>query len=113
MRRSDLGEFEEVVLLAVAVLVPQAYSVVVAEELERETGQTVSTGAVHAALQRLEQKGYLRSELGEATPERGGRRKRLFTVTALGHRMLQEVHSVRTSFWNRITARTLSGLDLT
>ncbi|MBC7893590.1 MAG: helix-turn-helix transcriptional regulator [Sphingobacteriaceae bacterium] len=113
MRRSDLGEFEEVVLLAVAVLIPQAYSVVVAEELERETGQTVSTGAVHAALQRLEQKGYLASRLGEATPERGGRRKRLFTVTALGRRMLQEVHSVRTSFWNRITARTLSGLDLT
>ncbi|WP_375446553.1 PadR family transcriptional regulator [uncultured Fibrella sp.] len=102
MRRSDLGEFEEVVLLAVAVLVPKAYSVVIAEALEQETGQTVSTGAVHAALQRLEQKGYLRSELGEATPERGGRRKRLFTVTALGGRVLGEVRAVRNNLWDRI-----------
>ncbi|MBC8154491.1 MAG: helix-turn-helix transcriptional regulator [Bacteroidetes bacterium] len=107
MRRSDLGEFEEVVLLAVAVLVPKAYSVVVAEELERETGQTVSTGAVHAALQRLEQKGYLSSQLGEATPERGGRRKRLFTVTALGGRVLNEVRSVRNRLWERIIPPTI------
>jgi DNA-binding PadR family transcriptional regulator len=107
MRRSDLGEFEEVVLLAVAVLSPIAYSVMIAEELERETGQTVSTGAVHAALQRLEQKGYLRSELGQATPERGGRRKRLFTVTALGGRVLSEVQSVRNRLWKRIVPQTI------
>jgi len=107
MRRSDLGEFEEVVLLAVAVLSPKAYSVVIAEELERETGQNVSTGAVHAALQRLEEKGYLRSELGEATPERGGRRKRLFTVTALGGRVLSEVQAVRNRFWERIVPQTI------
>lgn len=102
MRRSDLGEFEEVVLLTVAALSPNAYSVVIAEELEQETGRSVSTGAVHAALQRLEQKGYLRSELGEATAERGGRRKRLFTVTALGGRVLSDVHAVRTRLWDRI-----------
>lgn len=102
MRRSDLGEFEEVVLLAVAALSPKAYSVVIAEELEQETGRPVSTGAVHAALQRLEQKGYLRSEMGEATAERGGRRKRFFTVTALGGRVLSDVRSVRNSLWDRI-----------
>ncbi|MBD2755208.1 PadR family transcriptional regulator [Spirosoma validum] len=102
MRRSDLGEFEEVVLLAVAALSPKAYSVVIAEELEQETGNSVSTGAVHAALQRLEQKGYLTSQLGEATAERGGRRKRLFTVTALGGRVLQEVRAVRNRLWDRI-----------
>ena len=107
MRRSDLGEFEEVVLLAVAVLAPKAYSVVIAEELEREMARTVSTGAVHAALQRLETKGYLSSELGEATPERGGRRKRLFTVTALGGRVLSEVHSVRNRLWERIVPQTI------
>jgi len=107
MRRSDLGEFEEVVLLAVAVLSPKAYSVVIAEELEQLTGQTVSTGAVHAALQRLEQKGYLRSELGEATPERGGRRKRLFSVTALGGRVLNEVRSVRNQLWERIVPQII------
>ncbi|MBN8820983.1 MULTISPECIES: helix-turn-helix transcriptional regulator [unclassified Spirosoma] len=102
MRRSDLGEFEEVVLLAVAALSPSAYSVSIAEELEHETGNAVSTGAVHAALQRLEQKGYLRSELGEATAERGGRRKRLFTVTALGGRVLSDVRAVRNRLWDRI-----------
>ena len=102
MRRSDLGEFEEVVLLAVAALSPKAYSVVIAEELERETGNSISTGAVHAALQRLEQKGYVTSALGEATPERGGRRKRLFTVSALGGRVLGDVHSVRNRLWDRI-----------
>ena len=74
MRRSDLGEFEELVLLAVAVFTPEAYSVVIAEELEQQTGKTVTTGAVHAALQRLENKGLLASQMGEATAERGGRR---------------------------------------
>ena len=102
MRRSDLGEFEEVVLLAVAALSPNAYSVVIAEELEQETGHAVSTGAVHAALQRLEQKGYVSSALGEATAERGGRRKRLFTVSALGGRILQDVRAVRNRLWDRI-----------
>ena len=102
MRRSDLGEFEELVLLAVAALSPVAYSVVIAEELERETGNLVSTGAVHAALQRLEQKGYVTSGMGEATPERGGRRKRLFTVSALGGRVLRDVHTVRNRLWDRI-----------
>ncbi|GAB3698885.1 hypothetical protein GCM10027592_24380 [Spirosoma flavus] len=102
MRRSDLGEFEEVVLLAVAALSPGAYSVIIAEELEAETGNSVSTGAVHAALQRLEQKGYLTSHLGEATAERGGRRKRLFTVTALGGRILSDVRAVRNRLWDRI-----------
>jgi len=102
MRRSDLGEFEEVVLLAVAALSPKAYSVVIADELERETGHSVSTGAVHAALQRLEQKGYVTSCLGEATAERGGRRKRLFTVSVIGGRILQDVRAVRNRLWERI-----------
>ena len=106
MRRSDLGEFEEVVLLAVAALSPSAYSVVIAEELERETGNSVSTGAVHAALQRLEQKGYVISSLGDATAERGGRRKRLFTVSALGGRILGEVRAVRNRLWERILPNT-------
>jgi DNA-binding PadR family transcriptional regulator len=70
MRRSDLGEFEEVVLLTVAVLTPKAYSVVIAEELEVATGHTVSTGAVHAALQRLEEKGLVNSHM-ERPQQRG------------------------------------------
>ncbi len=108
MRRSDLGEFEELVMLAVAAMSPKAYGVVIAEELEKETGYPVSTGAVHAALQRLEDKGYLSSLFGEATPERGGRRKRLFTVTAYGLRILSEARAVRNSLWDRILPDVLS-----
>jgi PadR family transcriptional regulator PadR len=103
---------KRVVLLAVAVLTPEAYSVVVAEELEQETGKTVSTGAVHAALQRLENKGLVCSTMGEATPERGGRRKRIFTLTVAGSRMLHEVREVRNHLWERIAPETLPGIKM-
>ncbi|MGB3851676.1 MAG: PadR family transcriptional regulator [Tunicatimonas sp.] len=111
MRRSDLGEFEELVLLSVAVLTPQAYSVVVAEELEAQTGRTITTGAVHAALQRLENKGFVNSRMGDPTPERGGRRKRLFTVTVAGSRMVHQVRDVRNRLWDRIAPPGLPSLS--
>jgi len=111
MRRSDLGEFEELVLLTVAVLTPTAYSVAVAEQLEEQTGNTVTTGAVHSALQRLEKKGYVNSVMGEATKSRGGRRKRLFTVTTLGSSMLHKVRAVRENLWNRMGPQSLPNLS--
>ena len=111
MRRSDLGEFEELVLLSVAVLTPQAYSVVVAEELEEQTGRTITTGAVHAALQRLEKKGFVNSRMGEPTAERGGRRKRLFIVTVAGSRMVHQVRDVRNRLWDRIGTQGLPSLS--
>ena len=107
MRRSDLGEFEEVVLLAVAGLYPEAYSVAIAEELENQTGKTVTTGAVHAALQRMEKKGYLNSSMGEATAQRGGRRKRLFELTVAGSSILHQVRTVRENLWNKIAPGSL------
>src|SRR4051812_4639810 len=107
MRRSDLGEFEEIVLLTVAVFTPQAYSVIIAEELEQQTGKSVTTGAVHAALQRLENKGLVSSRMGESTPERGGRRKRIFLVTPAGTRVLQETRDLRNSLWDRIAPQAL------
>jgi len=112
MRRSDLGEFEEIVLLAVAVLSPAAYSVALAEELEERTGKTVTTGAVHASLQRLEKKGFLTSEMGEATAARGGRRKRLFKVTVAGSKILHEVKAVRDNLWSRTHAQGLPQINL-
>ena len=111
MRRSDLGEFEEVVLLAVAVLTPMAYSVGIAEELERQTGKTVTTGAVHAALQRMEDKGLVTSEMGQATKERGGRRKRLFTVTVAGSRILHQVRDIRNNLWDQISPSSLPQIN--
>lgn len=110
MRKSDLGEFEEVVLLTVAVLAPHAYSVAIAEDLEKQTSRIVTTGAVHAALQRLEDKGFLNSSMGEATNERGGRRKRIFTITVAGSRVLQNVREVRENLWNRIQSMPQTNL---
>lgn len=102
MKRTYLGEFEEIVLLTVAVMEGQAYGVVLMHEIIEQTGRTVRLNQIHAALQRLEEKGMVKSSMGEPTAERGGRRKRLFTVTAYGRRTLQEIQEVRDSFWVRL-----------
>ncbi len=108
MKRTYLGEFEEIVLLTVAVLDGQAYGVVLMHEIIEQTGRSVRLNQVHSALQRLEEKGMVRSEMGEPTNERGGRRKRLFSVTAYGHRTLQEIQEVRVSFWSRLNPLKLT-----
>ena len=102
MKRTYLGEFEEVVLLTVAILGEGAYGIAITDELDRQTGRNVSISAVHAALHRLEEKGMLSSKMGDATAERGGRRKRMFSVTALGGRVLNDVRDVRNRLWGRI-----------
>ena len=112
MRRTYLGEFEEIVLLTVAVLNDGAYGVAITDELERQTGRSVSISAVHAALHRLEEKGMLKSHMGEATAERGGRRKRLFIVTALGSRTLHDIRAVRDQLWNSISPQALSAISI-
>ncbi|GAB4021103.1 PadR family transcriptional regulator [Spirosoma koreense] len=112
MRRTYLGEFEEIVLLMVAILDGQAYGVTVSQEIEQQTGRQVTFGTVHNTLIRLEEKGFVRSDLGGATAERGGRRKRLFTVTALGSRALQDIQHVRSQLWQLLPPNSLkvSGL---
>lgn len=112
MRRTYLGEFEEIVLLTVAVLGEGAYGVAITDELDRQTGRSVSLSAVHAALHRLEEKGMLKSRLGEATAERGGRRKRLFSVTVLGTRTLADIRAMRNRLWEAISPQTLPAFGL-
>ena len=107
MKRAFLGEFEEVVLLTVAILDEGAYGVTVTQEIEQKTGRTVGFSTVHTTLQRLEEKGFLSSQMGGATAERGGRRKRFFTVTASGRKALQEVKQVRADLWNALPPQTL------
>ena len=97
-----LGEFEELILLTVAVLTPDAYTVSVRDELERQADRGVHISAVHTALGRLEKKGMVRSALGGATEVRGGRRKRLYTLTASGKTALIEAREVRDGLWSRI-----------
>lgn len=112
MRRTYLGEFEELVLLMIAILDGQAYGVTVSQEIEQHTGRVVTFGAVHNTLIRLEEKGFVHSELGGATTERGGRRKRLFKVTALGHRAIQDIQQLRNKLWQLMPdpALKISGL---
>ncbi|CAN5585812.1 hypothetical protein BH09BAC4_BH09BAC4_45540 [soil metagenome] len=107
MKRAFLGEFEEVVLLTVAVLDESAYGVTITQEIEQKTGRSVGFSTVHTTLQRLEEKGFLSSEMGGATAERGGRRKRFFRVTAAGRKALQEVKQVRAELWNALPPQTL------
>ena len=104
MKETRLGEFEEVILLFVGILGQEAYAFKIAEEFETQTGRSVSIGAVHSTLDRLENKGFLRSEMGKATKERGGRRKRIFTITAYGKRALETAKDFRVSLWNQYPA---------
>ena len=100
--RSTLGEFEELVLLAVAALTSNAYGLSVQELLAQDAGRSVGLATVHSALYRLERKGLLKSDLGGATQERGGRSKRLFRLTASGRSTLLEKREARDQIWARI-----------
>lgn len=90
------------VLLVVAMLGSEAYGVRITHEIIEQTERDVRLNQVHASLQRLEEKGMIKSKMGEPTPERGGRRKRLFTMTALGKQTLNEIREVRTQLWSQI-----------
>ncbi len=102
MKGTNLGEFEEVVLLTIAALTDEAYSVAICDEIDRVTERKVKLGVVHAVLNRLEKKGFVKSELGEATKERGGRRKRFFSVTHAGKVALTKVKAQRDELWSLI-----------
>ncbi len=102
MKGDRIGEFEELTLLAVLTLDEAAYGVAVQDVIESQTGREVTLGAVYAALERMERKGLLRSALAPSTGERGGKRRRLFTVTAEGFRVLSEARKAREALWNAV-----------
>jgi DNA-binding PadR family transcriptional regulator len=102
--REYLGEFEHIVVLALLRLEDQAYGVTVRQEIQSRTNREVSIGAVYATLDRLEAKGYVKSRLGDPTPERGGRSKRFFRVTAQGVEAVSRTQSALRSM--------TEGLDL-
>src|ERR1044071_1604314 len=100
MRKTYLGELEEIILLTVALLYKEeAYGVAITVKLNEITGRDISISAVHATLHRLEEKGFLRSQTGGATKERGGRSKRFFTLTAAGTKAIREIRDLRAQFW--------------
>jgi len=101
MKETRIGDLEEVLLLLVGILQEEAYAYRIAEEFELQTGRPISIGATHSTLDRLEQKGLLASKMGQATAERGGRRKRIFTITALGKRVLKESRDFKMTLWQQ------------
>jgi PadR family transcriptional regulator, regulatory protein PadR len=102
MKKYQLGEFEEVVMLTIGVLYKDAYGVSIKKEIESRLTRKVSVGALQSALKRLEDKGYLTSFEGEATEERAGRPKKYFQITALGKRAMEYSKSTRDELWSAI-----------
>ena len=98
----NLGNLEELILLAVCGLKDQAYGVTVLEEVNRQTGRELTLGAIHTTLYRLQDKGMVTSAMGGATEERGGRRKRLYHVTGIGLDTLREMRDVRDRMWRLV-----------
>ena len=102
MKNYQLGEFEEIVILTVGILNNEAYSVAIKDEIESRLSRTVSMGALHTALRRLEDKGYLKSYAGEITEDRAGRPRRYFEITAMGKKAMQYVKATRDELWKAI-----------
>jgi PadR family transcriptional regulator, regulatory protein PadR len=108
MARFYLGELEELVLLITAMLREGAYGVIVVEELQKQAGRDISISAVHAVLHRLEEKGFVASFMGGSSAERGGRRKRLFKITAHGRQVIEELRDTRAAIWTLISTPAAS-----
>jgi PadR family transcriptional regulator len=107
--REHLGEFEQIVLLAILRLGDDAYGVPIRIEIERRTRRSVTVGALYRTLDRLEDKGYVSSAFSDSTPERGGRSKRYFTLKALGVRTLRTSREALTAMWEGLESLVLSG----
>ncbi len=106
MKGNHLGEFEELVLLTIYSLGDDAYGVTIQQALEEGAERSVSIGAVYAALDRLERKRCLRSRVGGATSQRGGRRKRFFRITRFGIAVLTDMRRIREKMWHQLEARS-------
>jgi DNA-binding PadR family transcriptional regulator len=102
MKKYYLGEFEEIVLLATAILNKGAYGVAIKDEIEARLKRDVSMGAMHTALLRLEEKGFIRSHNGEATEERAGRPRKYFEITALGKKAINHARESREKLYGAI-----------
>jgi PadR family transcriptional regulator PadR len=100
--REHLGEFEQIVLLALLRLGENAYGVPVRREIEERTGRSLTVGALYRTLDRLEEKGYVSSWTGDPSPERGGRAKRYFRVDALGLKALRQTRRELTAMWEGV-----------
>lgn len=110
MSKGYLGEFEELILTLVAALQDDAYGAAIADEIETRLQRDVNLSAVHVTLYRLEDKGYIRSKLGGATKERGGRRKRIYAITSAGLATLKAMKESRLALWKLVPQLKMSPL---
>ena len=102
MAKGTLGEFEELVLLTVAAQHDQAYGVSIKEALEETLEKKINISAIHVALKRMSEKGFVNSRFGGITQDRGGRRKKFYVITSLGKSMLDQQHEVRNALYKKI-----------
>ena len=109
MGKEYLGEFEELVLTMVGILQEDAYVNAIVSEIKKRAGRDVLLSAVHVTLYRLEDKGLIKSKMGGATNARGGRRKRIFTITNAGLAMLRAIKEMRTDLWKLIPQLKIAG----
>jgi PadR family transcriptional regulator, regulatory protein PadR len=109
MAKEYLGEFEELILTMVAALQEEAYGAAIAEEIEKRLKREVNISAVHVTLYRLEDKGFIKSALGGATKERGGRRKRIYSVTSAGFAIIRAMKEARMDLWKMIPQLKIVG----
>lgn len=110
MKKSRLGEFQELILMTIIVLEQEAYGNSIQQELEKRLDEKISIGAIQTALKRMETKGFVTSVWGEASQVRGGKRKRLYEATPYAVQMLREMQDVRTKFWQAMPATVKGSL---
>lgn len=111
MKGTHLGEFEEIVLLAIGALQDDAYGLAIKRELEEQSKRKVSISAVHAACNRLEEKSYLESNYGDKSAKRGGKRKKIYSVSLAGQTALRDAYELRRRMWDRLSPGTFQ-IDL-
>ena len=97
-----LGYLEETILLIVMIMEDEAYGFTVSEAYKKHAGKSISISAVHSVLSRLENKGLVKSYMGGTTPDRGGRRKRIFQATDAGRTVIADIKASRQKLWNQI-----------
>ena len=108
MKQEQISSQEEIVLLAVGSLQPEAYAYGVIKEVKENAGLNWSLGTVHTILYRLEHKGLLKSEMGGSSSKRGGRSKRLYMLSAQGYKTMEDLMNVRQAMWSKVSTNNLS-----
>ncbi|MEO9868968.1 PadR family transcriptional regulator [Ekhidna sp.] len=102
MKGTNLGELEELIMLSVGILYDEAYGIAIQNEIKERCNRSITISTVHSVLGRLEDKGFISARYGGATPERGGRRKRLFTLTSSGEATITKMRKMRNNMWDSI-----------